>query len=148
MSIKEHQSFSLFPNVSTTLPHKVIQNQHWYGGNRKLEFVGNHVHGWKSTFARFTGDFATNKGAIISGNQLDIGGTLVAVDGKGMSGAVITGNVVGNSSGTFEDRSIIDVDAREFVGNVISGNSFFGVDDVTDTSSEGKPVELIMQFES
>ena len=115
------------------------QNQHWYGGNRKLEFVGNHVHGWKSTFARFTGDFATNKGAIISGNQLDIGGTLVAVDGKGMSGAVITGNVVGNSSGDFEDRSIIDVDAREFVGNVISGNSFFGVDDVTDTSSEGKP---------
>ena len=56
-----------------------------------------------------------------------------------MSSAVITGNVVGNSSGDFEDRSIIDVDAREFVGNVISGNSFFGVDDVTDTSSEGKP---------
>ena len=114
-------------------------NQHWSGGNRKLEFVGNHVHGWKSTFARFTGDYATNKGAIISGNQLDIGGTLLTVDGKGMTGAVISGNVVGNSAAGVEDRVIIDVDAREFSSNVINGNSFFGVDDTVDRKGTGGP---------
>ena len=135
---------SVFVNKKTSItqsfPERIYDatpqsgaNQHWYGGNRKLEFVGNHVHRWKSTFARFTGDFATNKGAIISGNQMDIGGSLLSVDGKGMAGAVITSNVIGNSSGDFKDRAIIDVDAREFVGNVISGNSFFGVDDVTVT---------------
>ena len=53
-----------FPErIYDATPQSNPKNQHWYGGNRKLEFVGNHVHGWKSTFARFTGDFATNKGS-------------------------------------------------------------------------------------
>ena len=53
-----------------------------------------------------------------------------------MSSAVIIVNTAIVRETFFEDQSLTDVDAREFVGNVIA-KLFFGVDDVTDTSSEG-----------
>lgn len=110
-------------------------SQHWNGGNRKFALRNNQAHGLQSTLVAFTGDSAVNRGAIITNNQMDLGGRLIVARGSGITNAVISNNVNGSSN----YPAVYDINTDVFSNNVLTNNTVMGAYDYFEITDQRRP---------
>lgn len=109
--------------------------QHWNAGNRKFALRNNQAHGVQSTLVSFTSDSAINRGAIITNNQMDLGGRLIIAKGSGISNAVISNNVNGASN----YPAVYDINTDVFSNNVLTNNTVMGAYDYFEITDQRRP---------
>lgn len=110
-------------------------SQHFNAGNRKFALRNNQAHGLQSTLVSFTSDSAVNRGAIITNNQMDLGGRLITATGSGISNAVISNNVNGASNYS----AVYDINTDVFSNNVLTNNTVMGAYDYFQITNERRP---------
>lgn len=109
--------------------------QHWNAGNRKFALRNNQAHGVNSTLVAFTSDSAINRGAIITNNQMDLGGRLITAKGSGISNAIISNNVNGASN----YAAVYDINTDVFSNNVLTNNTVMGAYDYFEITDRRRP---------
>jgi len=109
--------------------------QHWNAGNRKFALRNNQAHGVQSTLVAFTSDSAVNRGAIITNNQMDLGGRLIVAKGSGISNAIISNNVNGASN----YPAVYDIKTKVFSNNVLTNNTVMGAYSYFEITDQRRP---------